>query len=148
MSRRRKILIIAGIVLGAAILVPVIRHYQLRFAVESYLAQLKAKGEPMELAQVLPPPVPPEQNGADTFRDADAVFNESFHADKSFLETNFVYGMQMVAPGKAMIRWQQPDIRDIDGTNSWENVTAAVVQRSRKPEIALLQQIIANGTKF
>jgi hypothetical protein len=31
MSRRRKILTVAGIVLGVAILVPVIRHYQLRF---------------------------------------------------------------------------------------------------------------------
>jgi len=54
MSRRRKILIVAGIVLGVAILVPVIRHYQLRFAVANYVAELKAKGEPMELAQVIP----------------------------------------------------------------------------------------------
>jgi len=140
MSRRRKILIVAGIVFGVAILIPVIRHYQLRFAVANYIAELKAKGEPMDLAQVIPPPVPPEQNSADIFRDADALFNESFHADKSLLETNFVYGMQMVAPGKAMIRWQQPDIRDIDGTNSWENVTAAVVQNTKA--FALLQQII------
>jgi hypothetical protein len=34
------------------ILIPVIRHYQLRFAVASYMAELKAKGEPMDLAQV------------------------------------------------------------------------------------------------
>src|SRR5471030_2556551 len=140
MSRRRKILMVAGIVLGVAILIPVIRHYQLRFAVANYVAKLKAKGEPMDLAQVIPPPVPPEQNSADTFRAADALFNESLHADKSLLDTNWVYGMRMVAPGKAMIRWQQPDIRDIDGTNSWENVTAAVVQNAKA--FALLQQII------
>jgi hypothetical protein len=140
MSRRRKILIVAGIALGVAVLIPVIRHYQLWIAVANYVAELKAKGEPMELAQVIPPPVPPEQNGANTFRNADALFNESFHADKSLLETNFVYGMRMVLPGKAMIRWQQPDIRDIDGTNSWENVTAAVVRNAKA--FALLQQII------
>jgi hypothetical protein len=64
MSRRRKILIVAGIVLGVTILIPVVRHYQLRFATEAYIAELKAKGEPMELAQVIPPPVPPEQNSA------------------------------------------------------------------------------------
>jgi uncharacterized membrane protein YcjF (UPF0283 family) len=142
MSRCRKILIVIGVIFAVAILIPVIRHYQLRFAVESYVAQLKAKGEPMELAQVIPPPVPPEQNGADIFRDADTLFNESLHADKSLLDTNWVYGMRMVAPGKAMIRWQQPDIRDIDGTNSWENVTAAVVQNAKA--FALLQQIIEN----
>jgi hypothetical protein len=140
MNCRRKFLIVVGIILGAAILIPVIRHYQLRFEVESYITELKAKGEPMELAQVIPPTVPPEQNGADTFRNADALFNDSFHADKSLLETNFVYGMRMVASGKAMIRWQQPDIRDIDGTNSWENVTVAVVQNAKA--FALLQQII------
>ena len=52
------------LLLGVAILVPVIHHYQLRAATEAYIAQLKAQGEPMELAQVIPPPVPPEQNGA------------------------------------------------------------------------------------
>ena len=80
MSLRRKILIAVGIVLGVAILVPVIHHYQLRAATEAYIAQLKAQGEPMELAQVIPPPVPPEQNGAPIFRkrrhllDADREF--------------------------------------------------------------------------
>ena len=68
MSRRRKILIVVGIVLGVAILVPVIHHYQLRAATEAYIAQLKAQGEPMDLAQVIPPPVPAEQNGAETLR--------------------------------------------------------------------------------
>jgi hypothetical protein len=43
-----------------------------------------------------------------------------------------------------MIRWQQPDIRDIDGTNSWGNVTAAVVQNAKA--FVLLQQIIEKPT--
>ena len=140
MSRRRKFLVVVGVALTSVLLISVIHHYQLRAAVNAYIAELKARSEPMELAQVIPPPVPPEKNGADTFRDADALFNDSFHADKSLLETNFVNGMRMVAPGKAMIRWQQPDIRDIDGTNSWANVTAAVVQNAKA--FALLRQII------
>jgi hypothetical protein len=140
MSRHRTILIAVCIVLGVAILVPVIRHYQLRAATEAYIAELKAKGEPMELAQVIPPPVPPDQNSADTLLKADELFDSSFDADKSLLETNYIYGMRMVALGKAMIRWRQPDIRDIDGTNSWENVTAAVVKNAEA--FALLQQII------
>ena len=54
MKTRWKILIVAGLVFSPAILIPVTRHYQLRFAVESYIAELKARGEPMELAQVIP----------------------------------------------------------------------------------------------
>ncbi len=64
MNRRLKILTAVGIVLGLAILLLVIHHYQLRFAVEKYIADLKARGEPMELAQVIPPSVPPDKNGA------------------------------------------------------------------------------------
>ncbi|MDR3458392.1 MAG: hypothetical protein P4N60_13155 [Verrucomicrobiae bacterium] len=140
MSRRRKISIIGVIIFGLMILIPVIRHYQLRGATEAYVTELKGHGEPMELAQVLPPPVPPEQNSADTLRTADEMFGASFRAEKSLLETNFVYGARMVSPGKAMVLWQQPDIRDIDGTNSWENLTAAVMQNAKA--FASLQQII------
>ena len=48
--------------------------------------------------------------------------------------------MKMVAPGRAMIRWQQPDVRDSDGTNSWRDVETAVNQNAKS--FALLQQII------
>ena len=136
MNRHRKILILFVIVLIAAILIPVIRHYQLRAATEAYIAQLKAQGEPMELAQVIPPPVPPEQNSADVFRNAAKLFD----ADKSLLETNSYSAMKMVAPGKAMICWQQSDVRGYDATNSWDEVTAAVAQNEKVFE--LLHQII------
>ena len=136
MNRRWKILILLGAVLVAAILIPVIRHYQLRSATEACIAQLKAHGEPMDLAQVIPPPVPPEKNGANIFRNA----TELLHADKSLLETNSYYGMKMVAPGKAMICWQQSDVRGYDVTNSWGDVAAAVAQNEKA--IELLYQII------
>ena len=87
MNRRRKMLVVAAIVLAAAVFIPVIRHYQLRAATEAYIAELKAKGEPMELAQVLPPPVPPEQNSADTFCKVAALIE----ADQSLLTTNCYY---------------------------------------------------------
>jgi hypothetical protein len=137
MSLRRKLLIAVEIVLGVAILIPVIHHYQLRAATEAYIAQLKAQGEPMELAQVIPPPVPPEQNSADTFRKAAALFD----TDQSLLVTNFVSAMEMVAPSKAMVRWRQPDIRSIYGTNSWKDFETAIAQNEKS--FALLQQIIA-----
>jgi hypothetical protein len=117
MSRRRKILIVAGVVFGVAILIPVIRHYQLRFAVERYIAELKAKGEPIELAQVIPPPVPPEQNGVPFITNALANLKS-----ENIVPGNPPPVMSMVARGKAMIGWQQPDIRDFDGVNKWEDL--------------------------
>jgi len=136
MSRCRKILIVVVSVLGVAILVPVIHHYQLRAATEAYIAELKAQGEPMELSQVLPPPVPPEQNSADTFRQAAALIE----ADRSLLTTGTYSAMRMIMPGKAMICWQQPDVRGFDSTNSWKEVTEAVAQNEKS--FALLRQII------
>jgi hypothetical protein len=136
MSRRRKNLIFMGVALVAVLSVSIIHHYRLRAATEAYIAELKARGEPMELAQVLPPPVPPEQNSGDTFRKAAALID----ADQSLLETNSCSAIKMVAPGKAAICWQQADVRGSDATNSWEEVTAAVAQNAKA--FALLQQII------
>ena len=117
MSRRRKILIVVGIVLGVAIFIPVIRHYQLRFALESYLAELKAQGELMELAQVIPPPVSLEQNGVPFITNALAHLKS-----QSIVGNNPPPAMRAISPGKAMIGWQQPDIRSSDGTNQWEDL--------------------------
>jgi len=136
MNLRRKTLIVAGAVLGVAIFISVIHHYQLRFAEASYIAKLKAQGEPMELAQVLPPSVPADQNSASNFLKAVALFT----ADKSLLEPNEISGMKMVAPGKASPRIQQANAEGDLGVNSWPDVAAAVRQNSNAFE--LLQQII------
>jgi hypothetical protein len=123
MKTRWKILIAVGIVLGVAILIPVIHHYQLRAATESYIAELKAKGEPMEIIEALPAPVPPGSNGVETARAAFSLLTPG-----SFAESNQPQMMQMVAPvspGKVMIGWQQPEVRGPDFTNSWSNVMAA-----------------------
>ncbi len=137
MSRRWKILVVACVALATVVLIPVIRHYQLRAATEAYIAELKAKGEPMELAQVIPPPVPPEQNSADTFRKAAALIE----ADESLLTTNSYSAMRMIAPGKAMICWQQPDARGYNATNSWEEVIAGVNRNAEA--LKLLDKITA-----
>jgi len=118
MSRRKKILVAVAIVCGVAILVPVIRHYQLRFAVENYIAKLKAQGEPMDLAQVIPPPVPPEQNGVPFITNALENLNS-----EGVVANNPPPAMLMIAPGKAMIGWQQADIHTFGKRrNTWEDL--------------------------
>jgi hypothetical protein len=126
MSRCRKILIVAGIILGVAILISVIRHYQLRSVVANYIAELKAKGEPMDLAQVIPPPVQPKQNSAPIFLKAAALLT----TNDDILNNNPPPGMRGVAPGKAMVGWTQPEIRSSDATNSWEEIKKVLEQNS------------------
>ena len=133
---RRKTLIVAGAVFGVAILIPVIHHYQLRIAEASYIARLKAQGEPMDLAQVIPAPVPVDKNSVSNFLKVVALFD----ADKSLLSTNYISGMKMVARGKATSRYQLPNAEGSFATNSWEEVAAAVRQNSGAFD--LLRQII------
>jgi hypothetical protein len=129
MSRRWKILVVAGVALMAAVIIPIVRHYQLRAAVNDYIAELKAKGEPMELSQVIPPPVPPEQNGVPF------IFNSLTNLEaryQSIAQTNPPTAMCEVLPGKAMVRWQQPAIIGFNEntwpltnnlmTNTWEDL--------------------------
>jgi hypothetical protein len=104
-------------VFGVAVLIPVIRHYQLCFAVANYVAELKANGEPMDLAQVIPPPVPPEQNGVPFITNVLANLTS-----EGLVANNPPPVMRGVSPGKAMIGWQQPDIRSSNGTNKWEDL--------------------------
>jgi hypothetical protein len=138
MKRRWKILIVVAVLLGVGMLLAMMRHYQLRSATEAYIAQLEAEGEPMDLVQVLPPPIPPEQNGADLIRQATAMAD----ADKGLLGTNF-YGIQImkpVVPGKAMVCWQQPDDKEFNTTNSWPEIADAIAQNQNS--FTLLRQII------
>ena len=125
MKTRWKILIGLAPVLGIAVLAAVAHHFQLKAAVNRYRAELKAKGEPMELAEVLPPSVPPEQDWAHLFTNAIAQLN----TNNSVLSSNQPPMMRMVAPGKAMVGWRQIEVRESGkqgATNSWAEIDAAL----------------------
>jgi hypothetical protein len=136
MKRAWKILFVVFAILVGAVLISIIHHYQLRAATNAYIAELKAKGEPMDLAQVLPQPVPPEENSADTFRKAAAMIKD----DQSLLSTNDYDAMKMVAPGKAAVCSRQSEAWSYNATNSWKEVEAAVAHDTNY--FALLRQII------
>lgn len=136
MSRRRKILCAIVVLLGVAVLIPYLHHRRLRAAVNRYVAELKAKGELLELTQAVPPPVLREQNSAAIFQQAVSSLN----TNKDVLESNPPPAMRMVAPGKAMIGWAQPKIQNTEGTNSWEDIEAALA--SEAGVLQSLRQII------
>ena len=137
MSRRSKILIGAGIVLGLAILIPVVHHYQLRFAVENYIVELKAKGEPMELAQVLPPPVPPEQNAAPLITNELAQIYLERNWTNAIFWNNPPEAMNRTVPGKEIIGWHQavihaPDTWPRNLTNTWAELRVQLAERQNE----------------
>ncbi len=141
MNTCRKIWIAVGIALCLVILISVIHHYQLRFAVEEYISGLKAKGEPMELTQVIPQPVPPQENAAPLFWKAVVLFT----TNNDVLTTNRPSAMHGVAPGKAMAGWLQSDIRYGDVTNSWEELSDAL---ARNEEALKLLNQMTNDSIF
>jgi len=139
MSRRRKILTIASVVFCVAILISIIHHHQLKAAVNRYITELKAKGEPTELAQVIPPPMPSEKNSAPLFWKAVAFFTTS----NDVLATNWLVPMRGISPGKAIVSWTQPEIRYEDWSNSWEQLQEALARKSEA--FKLLNQITNNA---
>ncbi len=117
MNRWKNSSVTVGIACCAAILIPVVHHYQLRFDLANYITGLKAKGEPMDFAQVMPPPVPPDQNGVPFIAGS---FTNLVH--RNLVQTNPPPAMLMVALGRAMIGWQQPEIRSVNAANSWKDL--------------------------
>ena len=136
-----KILIGVTALVAMIALVAVVHHFQLKAAVNRYRAELKAHGAPLELAQVVPRPVPPAQNAAPLFMEAAALLMN----DDDVLSTNPPPAMRGVAPGKAMVGWTQPEVRSSYATNSWLEVQAAL--EHDRSALALLFQI-TNSARF
>lgn len=134
----RDILIISIAIVAIVVLAPFVEHFLLQSETEAYISRLKAEGEPMELAQVIPAPVPAQQDSADTLIEAFGLID----ADNGLLATNF-YGIEMmkpVAPGKAIVCWQEPENEGPPPTSSWQDLTTAVAQNEMT--FALLRQTI------
>jgi hypothetical protein len=133
MKRRWKILIALGVLLVLlAASLSVTMHVQPANELEAYKKLLRAKGEKLELSEVIPPPVAPESNSVDAVQDAFRMFGSG--------NENIPYAMEMVAPGKALIGWKQPDARGYDFTNSWDDFGAKVAADGAA--IDLLHQVL------
>ena len=122
MRRCRNIFFAAGVIVLAVIGTSAVHHFQLKAAVNRYLAELKAQGEPLELAQVLPPPVPPEHNAAPQFLQSWTLLA----TNDAVLVNNPPSAMRGLALGKALVEWAQPDVRCEDATNSWSQIQTAL----------------------
>jgi hypothetical protein len=135
MKMFKKVLVGAALVMVIILLVSLVYHNHLRKAAQGYKDALKEGGAIMELKADLPPVPSPEKDGTTIFRQAATLLKTNY----GFLDTNYFEPMQMVAWGKASISWQQPDFRDGESTNSWEDMEAAV--REDQPLLDLLSQL-------
>jgi hypothetical protein len=133
MKTRWKILIAAGIflvLLAASMMLSA--HFKPENELEAYKKLLREKGEKLEIGEVLPPSVAPESNSVDAVEDAFRMFGSSAE--------NVPDAMKMVAPGKALVGWMQPNVRGYDFTNSWDDFAAAVA--ADRPSVELLHQVL------
>lgn len=107
-------------------------------AVAAYKKSLLARGEKLDITEVIPPPLPPAQNGADIFNDA-----ESLATPEGQEFSNIAPAMRMIAPGKAMVGFAQPDLEDSDlkYTNTWSYMTT--VAQDDRPSTELLARAAA-----
>ena len=107
-------------------------HWTADSDVDAYRKSLIAKGEKLEIAEVMPAPVPAEQNGAELVQEAFSLF-----VPASNDISNIPSAMRMVAPGKAIVCFKQPDVRGYDFTNSWSNIMDVV--EADRPATELLK---------
>jgi hypothetical protein len=134
----KKIAAITGVFLVAALCAAVINHFLLKSAVNEYRAGMKARGEPMTLAEVIPPPVPAEKNSAAIFLKAAALIS----TNQTVLSINPLTMAKGIAPGKALVGWRLAEVRSEFGTNSWKEIQSALAEDDAA--IALLLKI-TNG---
>ncbi len=113
-------------------------HFYWKWRTEEYKRQLEASGEKLLVADVVPPATPPAENGAALFRQAAALLNP----DPRVLERNPPVAMNPVTPGKAMVGWAQPGVRNEadHSTNSWKEIEEALAKENGA--LKLFQQII------
>lgn len=107
-------------------------RFQPENEVAAYKKFLREHGEKLEISEVLPPPVPPESNSVAAVEEAFRLFGSSY--------AKLPDAMKMIAPGKALVGWRQPDARGDDFTNSWDDFSADMA--ADQPAIELLHQVL------
>jgi len=93
-------------------------HFYLRASTARYRAELVRKGEKLDVSELLPPPVTPESNGAPALMVAVMKLPKGTTSEISPM------GMKLIAPGRAVVGWRQPDLRApaSEETNTWEQL--------------------------
>src|SRR5947208_4665291 len=97
---RRKILLELALFLALLVLLPVVTHFRKKAAVEGYKMQLRAQGEKLTVAELIPPTLTNGPNGAAALLSAASRLPPR---DWRYM----VSRMQPLAPTRARVAWAQ-----------------------------------------
>ncbi len=95
-----------GVLIAVLVLFILEENIRGKIALHSYIRQLRARGEKLTLAELDFPKVPKEGNGAAALV---ALSNEWAYLEAKCSFPPFS-GITMAAPGREVVRWQQPDL--------------------------------------
>src|SRR5437879_3506522 len=113
---RRKILFGVALLLALLVVLPVVAHYRAKAAVEAYKRQLRAQGEKLAIAELVPQPPTNGPNGAAALmRAASRLSSLDYKYQPSRMKT--------LAPGHARVAWAQEILADDEITNIWPGLS-------------------------
>lgn len=133
--RRRKLVIAAGIVFVLFAALAYAFHFRVKWAVAHYKRQLLSAGEKLSVIELILPRSAADLEMARVL--LSAISNSA--PETGALYTNWPSPMRLVAPGKAMVRWKQSEIRSESGTNVWSELDGDLV--SKRGALAELRRI-------
>jgi hypothetical protein len=114
----RKMTLIGLLIAGALVAGLFGLHFYLRASAARYRAELVRKGEKLEISELLPRSVNSDSNGAPALMVAVRKLPKGTNIEISPI------AMKLVAPGRAVMGWRQPDLRtrSSEETNTWEEL--------------------------
>ena len=133
MKRGWKILLGLAAALGLLVALLAFSHYRAKWAVEAYRKYLRAQGEKLGLAELIPPFVPAESNGA-----------PALLAARSRLSWNiqgYAAAMTTLGPGHALVVWALPILPNQQSSNAWPALDSTII--SNRPALADVRAALA-----
>lgn len=99
-----------------------IAHVRAKAATERFKAQLRAQGEKLTIAELVPLPPTNGPNGAQDFLNATRRLSSlSYQLSPG--------SMKMLKPGRARVAWQQPALATEEATNIWPELKREIESR-------------------
>lgn len=118
--KRRILWLLVFIVVGT-IVWGVVEHHRRKWRLEAYKAELVKQGVEFDLAKLIPPAPPEEENAA-------VILQQTIYALRAapLKEINVVEAMKMMEPGRARVEWQQAQPDGKEKPVTWEQLAQAV----------------------
>jgi hypothetical protein len=119
MSWLRKILLSLAVVTGLILFAYVISHFQKKAVLEAYKRQLKAQGEKLTIAELIPPLPTNAPNAAGALLTIADQFTGTNIRPWFYLDSNYFSLAITVSPGHARVDWQREILPTEKSTNAW-----------------------------